>query len=192
MAMLFLSHRPPRGIAPFLSVASHARKLACVYHPLPACMHWPMDLCPSAGDVVTKARHPTRRLIGSCAGQFSVMPRTRVPTLSTGDWGPVLTTDCRKVLKTICFPIPTGQNWQTWQPPSQRSRWFSRHSQQAFRMDGGGVANWTGGFSFFCKDSGSSHLSGNPEAVWTNVSLKSPSQRAAWTSPQCSSQRKTG
>lgn len=33
MAMLFLSHRPPPRIAPFLSVASHARKLACVVSP---------------------------------------------------------------------------------------------------------------------------------------------------------------
>ena len=35
-----------------------------------------MDLCPSAGDGVTEARRPTRRLIGGFAGQFSVMPRT--------------------------------------------------------------------------------------------------------------------
>ena len=76
MAMRFLSHRPPLRIAPFLSVASHARKLACVYHPHPACKHWLMNLCPSASDVVTKARHPIRRLIGGFAGQFSVMPRT--------------------------------------------------------------------------------------------------------------------
>jgi len=33
MAMLFFSHRPPPRIAPFLSVASHARKLACVVPP---------------------------------------------------------------------------------------------------------------------------------------------------------------
>lgn len=74
MAMLFLSHRPPRGLLRFFRwPAMHVNWLLWC-RPLPACKHWPMDLCPSAGDGVTEARRPTRRLIGGFAGRLVSCP----------------------------------------------------------------------------------------------------------------------
>lgn len=105
-----------------------------------------MDLCPSAGDGVTEARRPTRRLIGGFSGQFSVMPRTSASTYQWrrrngfDDGSAFFTAPTHSLL------ISTGQNWPIWQPPSRRSRPFFCHPQYVFMIDGGKVTNWTGGF----------------------------------------------
>ncbi len=80
MAMLFLSHRPPRGLLRFFWwPAMHVNWLVRC-HPHLACKHRLMNLCPSAGGSVSKARRPTRRLIGGFARQFNVMPGTSAST----------------------------------------------------------------------------------------------------------------
>lgn len=136
--------------------------------PLPACKHWPMDLCPSAGDGGTEAGRPTRRLIGGFAGQFSVMPRT---SDSTYQWrfGDGFDDDpenftCPSILyRTESAGLATI--------PQRGVAGFSVIRNSASRLMAENF--WLGREEFSFSLLAPSHLTGNVEAIWASPSPNS-------------------